>query len=547
MFISGLNRFFAKHGRKTFAAITGIIIISFVLYFSPGFDVFTLFGKKAREELLPYNLGKEEFQKAINSNLILTSMQMKGIPINDNLIQQLAYYKAPDWAFMTKVAEKRGFAASDKAVAEYIKISPSFALNGKFDKKTFDLFVKSITSFGFNVSLLENAVRKEIAEQRLSSAVKEGAIASEQEIDFDYNLLNGRTKAKLLKFEDASFISSVKADEPEIESFFNANKEKYFVEPESKAFVVRFNYIQNEEKAKSLISENDIADYYQRNKPSFTKDGKTKAIEDAKSEIRDILAAEKSSGLSLEDAQKFALSVYQKSLDSAEQSIKDIFIAEAKKQNIISVETDWFNAETKIIKNVGIEPALSAGISQLFMDQPLSEPVVGNKAVFVSLLTERKERRPAEFNEVKDKVVNDLKRAKARGIAVQKASEAALIITDKLSKGTKPQDIDELKTAQDIPLFSIVKPPEIPFSQIITELAIRTRTGGISEVRNTPEEPMETMFIFVEEKLPPEKTAESDVEKFNQALLSRKTNLAWFNFLNSLVPRQPAKKTMDKK
>ncbi|HPN84270.1 MAG TPA: hypothetical protein PK821_02935 [Victivallales bacterium] len=540
MFITGLNRFFERHGRKAFATITAIIIVSFVLYFSPGFDVTNIFGPRPHEhDSLPPNVSKEEFQAAINGNLILTSIQMGGAPIKEQFIQQLAYYKAPDWAVSAKIAEERGFKADDRAVFEKIVSFPIFKSRDVFDKLAFDGFLKNnLAPYGLNNIHLEDAVRKEIAQSRMNNAVSNSTVSSDAESDFEYKMLNEKVTAILLLFKNEDFAKLIEPTEDEIRSYFNANRTKYFTDARSKTLVARFNHVNFEKDAESFASEENIKQYYDNNKEKFTnKEGKTEDYDDVRKDIKAEMIKQKISELAANQAQKFALEIYKISMDSKERTIKEIFLEKAKKDEIPVAETDWFDSKSSSIKAVGNEPEFSAAASELIMDQPLSDAIRGNKATFVALLVERQDKRPAELDEVKDEVSKDFKNSKASTLSSQKASETALAITEKLAKGSTPSDIPELKSAEAtaLPEFSLVKPPTSQHAELISELSILTQPGKLSEIRNTGDA---SAFIFVEKKNPPDLKNNEDMINYRKQYKQRKGNLAWFNFINSTVDKK---------
>jgi hypothetical protein len=534
MFITGLNRFFERHGRKTFAVFTALIIVSFVLYFAPGFDITQIFGPQRQpDESLPPDISKEAFQSAVNSNLILISMQLGKASLKEQFVQQMAYYKAPDWAISKKIAEERGFKTDDKAIFDKITEYQIFKGKDGFDKNTFNEFIKTeLTPFGFNSGHIEEAIRGELAQNHLQNAIKNSALSSNAEANTERLIIYGRIKAKLFVFTNENFIDKVETTNDELLSYFNANKKHYFTEAQSKAITARFNNIDFEKEAETLVSDKDIEDYYTANKAKFTTDGTTKPLDDLRKSIKETLVKNKAAELAANKAQVLAIAIYQNAMDSRDKSVKDVFTEDMKKSKIPLVETDWFNEKTKIIKNVGIEPEFAAGVSALIMDQPISDVIRGQKATFVALLIDRQERRPAEFDEVKDIVTKDFRNSKAAGIASQKASETALAITEKLTKDIKPDDIAELKSPNVTALaeFSIAEAPDSLYSALITELSLQTAPGKLSEIRHNGDA---SIFIFVEAKNPPQKNSEEDIHKYQEEYNVRKKNLAWFNFMHS--------------
>ncbi|HOK03909.1 MAG TPA: peptidyl-prolyl cis-trans isomerase [Victivallales bacterium] len=539
MFISGLNRFFEKHGRKTFAIFTGIIIVSFVLYFSPGFDITHLFNKRIpSDEEFGGLISKEDFNNAFNSNLILISLQLDGASLREQFVQQMAYYRALEWALAAKIAEINGFKASDRDVINYIKKQKVFNGKNGFDKNAYNLYVKNILEpLKFSELDLENAIRKDIELNRLRESVINSVIISEKEVEDEYNLLNTAFDSILFSFKNSDFIPESVSEE-EVKAYFNANKEKYKIPPKHKAIAVRFNYIDFESEAEKNTSEKEIEEYYNSNKNEFTKDGKTEELSSVKEKIKDIIKKKKSTELAYQKAEKFSLDTDQKYMDQRAKPIKEIFFENAQEQKIQPIETDWFDTETKTIKYIGNEPDFVDSVADLILDQPLSEAIKGQRAAFVALLIGRQDSRQADFEEVKEKVTSDFKSIKAAKIANQKASEMAMAILEKLGEGAPIDKIDEFKSkfSSNIPSFSYEKPPEIPNSYEVLNLAAKTPAGKLSEIKELPSE---TIFIFVKAKKIPDKNTIDldDFTKFKQQYKIRRQNSVWNSFLTSMIKK----------
>lgn len=540
MFISKLNRFFERHGRKTFAVFTGIIIISFVLYFSPGFDVMHLFSSKPKQENIAGEISKEEFNDAFNSNMILISLQLGGAPLNDQFIQQMAYYRTLEWAVAAKIAEKNGISASDEDVVDEVKKIKLFQSKSGFDRKVYDQYITNVLNpFNFGNTELENAIRKDIIQKRLKDTIINSVIVSEQEIEDEYKEINTKVNAVLFSFKSENFTPQ-SVDEEELKAYFNANSEKYKIPPKSKALVARFNYIAFEDEAQKNIGSKDIEDYYNANKKMFLKEDKTEQPLDAvKEQVKKTLAHQKAVEIAYKHAQNFSSEVYKNYLEHQNKPLETIFEEYAnnenyKKLNLVLLETDWFDIESKSVKNIGNEPEFAKAVSDLISDQPLSEPIRGQRAAFVALLTNRETEKQAQFEDVKDKVISEFKKLKAAKIANEKASETALSIVEKLAEAVSIDMIDAFKSsfASEIPEFTFASQPSVEYSYAISSLARKTPEGKVSEVTNTG---TDSIFIFVKSKKKPENINAEEFEKFKEQYIKVKENTTWNNFLASAM------------
>ncbi len=260
MFITRLNSFFARHGRKTFAVFTGAIIISFVLYFSPGFNFLDMIrGAGSSGAGVPVILGKKVGEQEIAANVdsfsIVMSLSSPGFNINNSYMRNDADMIALERIMMLRAAKERNILIGDTEVADYLRAIPGFQKNGKFDTATFEQFVKLyLTPFRYSKQDLDRAVREQLAIERLYSEIGAGVMTTPEEVRQAFNTRFEKFKVKDLKFRAETYAGNVNADDKTVETFFNANAEKYKIPPKFKAKFVRFIY-SGYEKSVSVTDE----------------------------------------------------------------------------------------------------------------------------------------------------------------------------------------------------------------------------------------------------------------------------------------------------
>ncbi len=539
MFITSLNRMFAKHGRIAFGIITAIIIVTFVLYFSPGFDFFGLLAARGRPNTdTTSGISNQELVKQFHNVMMINALKFPFISLSNDYFRQYADSQSMQNAVLLREAAKQGINVGDKAVAEFEKDAQAFKRDGKFSLEEYNKFVADkLTPYRLTKEDLDMAVRQELIIKKLEDSIKSGVMTTPDEIKAGYLEDKEKVKVKLFKFDKKDFLGEVKVDPASIESFFNAAKGNYKIAPRSKAQVFRFNYIDYEDRAAKSLTEDEIKTYYDKKKSKYKEkdDKEVPPLEKVKEKLVKDLAAEKAKDLATEDAYNFAntgYDVFEKNSDSAKTLV---FMKEkAAAEKVVNVDTEWFGADDTFIKKIGEEPALVKGVAKVYLDSPISEMVKGNKAAFVAFLLERENERPAEFAEVKDNVETDFKDEKSILLAREKAREKALAISKGLGEAKTPETLFEglsLKP-EDIKEFTADSKAAGPDSQLVTPLALETGKMKVSEVKDTP---AGAIFIFVENKVPPSaEDFKKDEAAFSEQYAKQKENAGWDAFASSL-------------
>ena len=537
MFITSLNRMFAKHGRIAFGTITAIIIVTFVLYFSPGFDLFGLLAARARPNTdATSGISNQELVKQFHNVMMINALKYPFISLSNDYFRQYADSQSMQNAVLLREAAKQGINVGDKAVAEFEKDAQAFKRDGKFSLEEYNKFVADkLTPYRLTKEDLDMAVRQELIVKKLEDSIKSGVITTPDEIKAGYLEDKEKVKVKLFKFDKKDFLGEVKVDPASVESFFNAAKGNYKIAPRSKAQVFRFNYIDYEDRATKSLSEDEIKTYYDKKKSKYKEkdDKEVPPLEKVKEKLVKDLAAEKAKDLATEDAYNFAnigYDVFEKISDSAKTLV--IMKEKAAAEKVVNVDTEWFGADDTFIKKIGEEPALVKGVAKVYLDSPISETVKGNKAAFVAFLLARENERPAEFAEVKDNVETDFKDEKSILLAREKAREKALAISKGLGEGKAPETLFEGLKPEDIKEFTADSKAAGPDSQLVTPLALETGKMKISEVKDTP---AGTIFIFVENKTTPSaEDFKKDEAAFSEQYVKQKENAGWDAFASSL-------------
>ena len=562
MIIAGMNRYFARHGRIIGLVIVVIISVTFVLYFGRTSILESFMGSRNANtvSLLNRTVSVEDRRDEITRIYIWASLHNPAIdpgrndmPLNSKtVITQMIQVFA---------AEDMGIEADDKQIADYIKKAPVFQTAGKFDRNKYDNYIKNkLTPAYLSVSDLKDAVRRQLQIQALRKLVTGNIIVPEGEVK-EFFVSNMQTvDASIIKFNADDFSGEVKITEQDLKNYYESNKDKYKTPPAAKGLYVAFLFSSFKKAAADTVTEKEMLEYYNNNKFLYIIE-KSPAAKKAKNkntkpeykpfiQVRDqikvSLAEKKTKELAEAAAQKFAdntataaTDIFYDITDKKQAVLKclELFRKKAGEKNLKPEETGWlYTGESKNSRDFHL---LTDQMSKLFEDNPVSEPVTGDKAIFVAILSGKKGAVPETFEEVKDKVRKDLTANKAILLAREKARAAALELGEKLDKGVKFDDIvksmklkPEKLPKWPAQMLSYFKNGASVESTALT-VAFATPQNSLSQAQPTRDG---AYIVYVAKKnLPSEEEFSKRKAAFTMQHKMQKQEYAYQNFLNSLI------------
>ena len=534
MVISGMNRFFAKHGKVAFLFILIVVVFTFVLYMS-GVSLPDLFFDRQmgpeRFNILGREVSREEIDAEAKRIMLISALHNPEIDL-DRIDTGRLYTSIQNNLVKLYAAEDAGVAITDTKVAEFIKDVPVFQQDGKFTVAKYNKFISDkLKEVNFTKKNLDQAVRDHLTIQQFEQDLRNSIIIPEDEIVQGFYNVEEKAEIQIKYFHASSFRSSVKPTGEEIKAYYDNNSGKYQSPPAKKAALVMFGYGKYRKKAWGMISEKEILEYYEQNKFRYripdkaVADGKAaetagnkpeyKALPEVKDSIQTKLADQKAKELAFTDAVGFSKKLYditqdiiynskepQSIIPEAMKALKKM--ADSNKKKVI--ETDWVNAKTRMIKGVGKAPELAQTINSLYADNPLSEPVKCSKAVFVALYNDSRGSFPKAFKEVEKQVADDLIEEKSLTLAREKARNDAVDIAEKMGEtGNFAEACKKLNIEFTAPQeISAARPMSAPNGQVIHSAAFATAAGSISAVKNTQHG---ALIVYVSKRTVPNKEA----------------------------------------
>jgi len=548
MIISGMNRYFAKHGRWTFGLIVIVISVSFVLYFSRVslIDLVMSRGPKTTSLLGRTVTAKDRVEEARRIALFVSlrnpAISLKSMPFSPDskfvFSSLLQYYAATDM----------GVVVGDEEVGKFIRESPLLQTKGEFDFSKYNKFVKDrLKPAGFSKSDLDEAVRRALAAQKMSDEVTFNVISTKNEIRTAFDILMEKTKSKVIWFDGKEFAKTISPTEEEVKNHFESHKDAYMTSSAARAKLVEFPYKRFQAEAEKEVDFAKVKKYYETNKYLYLDVEKSKnaaagavykPLEAVAEQIHNTLVERLTSKLALRAATRFSDSVYsdiedlfynaQDNAAAGAQSLK-LFESKATDSKLQLADSGWIPRDDRK------RPALAASLDKLAEDSPVSEPVKEKDRVSVAFLLEKKPSRPQTFEEAKGRAKKDFIKTRSIILAREAARNAAAEIAGALEKGTSfDKIVAKLKLKADsMPEMGAFVPPFIPNGAEILRSALATPQGAASEPVKTADG---ALIVYVEsKKSPTDKDFEKQFPFFAPRYRQNKKQNVYRVFLTSLM------------
>jgi peptidyl-prolyl cis-trans isomerase D len=451
-------------------AILILVALSFVLFFG-GYAYF-------REKKVTYvakvnavTINWREYNDAFQ-NAIKQYREALGPSFSDKMIEQLHLKEKILDDLIANVlilqeARRLGLSVPDEELREAIESVPAFQTNGQFDQRNYERFLRlsRITPEEF-----EQSQRESLLISKAVSLIKMnvGKVSDEEVID-TYRFENERVDLAFLKIAPDSFKGQVSANEIEIKDYYENHKEEFRIPT-----FIQIQYLlfrPSDFESKVQVSLDEAKRYYDSRKDAFKIPKQVRA--------RDILikAGPQDTSGQLEAKKKKAEEILEKA-----KKIKD-FGSLAKEYS--EAENASKGGDLGWIQKgrLGDEQVESILFSMKAGD--LSGVLTARDGFHILKVEEIKEEKQKSFDEVKDQILQTLKKEKASAEASRKADDAFYSLF-------RPRDLEGYAREKDVPIKTtglFKEGDEIPDfgrNPLFYSSAFSLKLGEISPVVNIP-------------------------------------------------------------
>ncbi len=467
---------FLRKGAQSTAVkiLFGIIIIVFVFW---GVGTF----RASRVDLLArvngHPITVKEY-RALYEFRYRQLRQMFGDQVNEEFLKSLhfreqVFEELVKRRLLEEAAERLGLSVHPKEIQWAIAQLPAFQEGGRFSFRRYRAVLRDM---GLLPKDFEESVRADLLEARLRHFLTATIFAPETEVRERYAFENQVLRVAYATLPYTLCEKTVKVSEKELREFYQKNREKYRKEPRLKVAYVFFPYRRYQKNLK--IGEEELRNYYEVEKDRF--------FEPERRKVRMIF-------LKTEPGKKQATLKKAESLAKKIKGVKD-FAALARKYSQDEA-TAKLGGELGFVKAGELFKAADQAIFSA-EEGAVVGPIEGPGGYYIFLVEKIAPAGTKAFEEVKDKLREELLRRKAREAAYEAADDLyqKAVLSGSLAEATAKAGLKLRKVS-----FSRQKPAE-PFSRKeLLEAAFSLEEGEIS----APLETGKGVILFQVEKKEP--------------------------------------------
>jgi PPIC-type PPIASE domain/SurA N-terminal domain len=394
-------------------------------------------------------------------------------------------------------AERLGLRPSASEIADVVRNLPAFHSESGFDINKFSDFVQhGLGPMGLGEEHIEQLVRDELCLNEIKRLLAAGVSIPKGELEENFQRGYDKLYVSVIRFRPADFEKDITVSDEDVQKYYDAHKAELKTEERRK---VQFVQLGLTEEQKKLTGKERI-----------------EALQKLSDRATDLTQALLEKGANLKQAaEKFQLPVH---------------------------ETGEFTAAAPD-PQLKTDPQLGAAPFKLSAQEPNSDPIQVADRFYILHLTGITEARPLTPEEAKPKIVDALKKSRARELMSTKGAE----LVQQLRQATKPGQPLEAATQkagtkpEKLPPFSLIdeetaksqgkepKKDEPPDLAAIKDAVAFLSPGEISDFVPSGE----NGFIAVFEKREPFTDANAGEKKaaFEKRILDNKQRIVFYEWL----------------
>ncbi len=367
---------------------------------------------------------------------------------------------------MSQEGARLGLAVHDEELREAIESIPSFQVNGQFDQRNYERFLRISR---MSAEEFERNQRENLQLSKVVNLIRwNGGKVSEEEILETYLFENERINLTFLKVMPEALKAQVTANEVEIKDYYQKHQEEFRVPTFLQIQYLLFR--PSDFEGKVQISPDEIKRYYDLRKDTFKIPKQVR--------VRDILI-------------KAGPQDTPDQLEGKKKKVDEVLEKAKKTKDFGSLAKQFSEAENAskggdlgwIRKGMLGEQIESILFSTKAGD--LSGVLTGRDGFHIFKIEEIKEEKQKSFEEVKDQILQTLKKEKGKGEASRRADDAFYSLF-------RSRDLEGFSREKNLPIKTtgLFKEgdeiPEIGRDPSFFSGAFSLKVGEISPVVNIP-------------------------------------------------------------
>lgn len=329
-------------------------------------------------------------------------------------------------------ADRLGLRPSASEIADVVRKLPAFQGDSGFDINKFnDLVQNGLAPLGLSEEHIEQLVRDQISLNEIQQLLAAGVSFPKSELDENFQRGYDKLYVSVIRFRSADFDKDIKINDEDVQKYYDAHKSELKTDEKRKVEFVQLTLTEEEKKLagkERIESLQKLADR----------------------------------------ATDFTQALLQKDAD---------FKQAAAKFQLPVHETGEFTA-AEPDPQLKVDPQLGAAAFKLSAQEPNSDPVQMADGFYILHLTGTTEARPLTLEEAKPKIVDALKKARARELMSTKGAELVQQLREAKKSGqpleaaiqkvgVKPEKLPPFSLIEEEPAKSEDKKPKNEASELL--------------------------------------------------------------------------------
>jgi hypothetical protein len=313
-------------------------------------------------------------------------------------------------------ADRLGIRPGYAEIAEVVRTLPAFQGDSGFDMNKFTDFVQNrLAPMGLAEEHIEQVVRDQLSLNEIKKLLAAGVTVPKGELDENFERGHDTLFVTVIRFQTADFVNDIKVSDEDVQKHYDAHKAELKTDEKRK---VEFVSLALTDEEKKLTGKERI-------------------------EVLQKLS---------DRATDFTQALLEKGTD---------FKQAAEKFHLPVHETGEFT-KAQLDPQLKTDPAFGTAAFKLSMQEPNSDPIQVADGFYILHLAGITEARPLTFEEAKSKIVDTIKKSKARELMSTKGADVVQQLREAKQSG-QPFETAIQKAggkAEKIPPFSIIEEPK---------------------------------------------------------------------------------------
>lgn len=539
-----------KHSQWLWGIIITVIIVTFVVFFSP--DIGNSSGQREADYGTLYGLPikRDDLAQAYSDARIGYFLSTGQWPDRDERARMFGFNldaEARQRLLINHHLKAQGIAVGDSAVAQEIKNIFTDPQTGAFSLQRYEGMLKQhFGSAGISEAAFERFLQHELGRQQLTRAFGlAGKLMPDRAADAFFRRENEQAQAEFVFLATSNNLAKVKLDEAALRAWHTNNLATYRI-PERVSvhyvFLPHTNY--NAEADKELAANTNLVKLmemqYQTNVFRYRDtNGTAKTFDQVRDQIRSEFRDETAARIGFQKATEFGNELFK--LAGQTNRAEILLQLAARKGLSVKVTEPFTEFEGPKLTNAPNNFGRTA--FQLAPDEALGQMLPALDGVYFIAFKERLKPEDPPFEKVREKVAEDYRRAQATELTLNEGTKLVQAATNALAAGKSFKDAakEQGHIALEVPPFSrnargieIVESRGIGVEELRDQV-FALAAGKVSSFRSVSGG---GFVVFVKSFTPvAEEQVKAELPKFAESLRDNRANYAFREWLGREMER----------